>query len=80
MTNGDLAARAIGDDGLGIFERAGAGGGVTHMADGRVAGQARQVAAALATELEAMASWLDLAKMSVGERGDLAAALAHVLG
>jgi uncharacterized protein YcaQ len=42
--------------------------------------QPGQVAAALATELEAMASWLDLAKMSVGERGDLAAALAHVLG
>jgi uncharacterized protein YcaQ len=42
--------------------------------------QPGQVAAALAAELEAMASWLDLAKMSVGERGDLAAALAHVLG
>ena len=42
--------------------------------------QPGQVAAALATELEAMASWLDLAKVSVGERGDLATALAHVLG
>ncbi len=42
--------------------------------------QPGQVAAALATELEAMASWLDLAKVSVGDRGDLATALAHALG
>jgi uncharacterized protein YcaQ len=42
--------------------------------------QPGRVAAALATELEAMASWLYLAKVSMGERGDLAAALAHVLG
>jgi uncharacterized protein len=38
------------------------------------------VAAALAGELESMASWLDLAKVTVGDRGDLAAALAHTLG
>ena len=42
--------------------------------------QPGQVAAALATELEAMASWLELAKVSVGERGDLAVALAHAVG
>jgi len=35
-----------------------------------------RVAAALATELEAMASWLDLAKVTVGDRGDLARPLA----
>jgi uncharacterized protein YcaQ len=43
------------------------------------ASQAR-VAAALAHELESMASWLDLAKVTVGDRGDLAAALARALG
>ncbi|HZQ33766.1 MAG TPA: crosslink repair DNA glycosylase YcaQ family protein [Mycobacterium sp.] len=35
-----------------------------------------RVAAALATELEAMASWLDLATVTVGDRGDLARPLA----
>jgi uncharacterized protein len=39
-----------------------------------------RVAAALAHELESMASWLDLAKVTVGDRGDLAAALARALG
>jgi uncharacterized protein YcaQ len=39
-----------------------------------------RVAAALADELESMASWLDLAKVTVGDRGDLAAALARALG
>jgi uncharacterized protein len=38
------------------------------------------VAAALAGELATMASWLGLAKVSVGSRGDLAADLAHALG
>jgi uncharacterized protein len=38
-----------------------------------------RVAAALADELESMASWLDLAKVTVGDRGDLAAALARAL-
>jgi uncharacterized protein YcaQ len=38
-----------------------------------------RVAAALATELESMALWLDLSKVNVGERGDLVAALAHAL-
>jgi uncharacterized protein YcaQ len=38
------------------------------------------VAAALAGELRPMASWLGLAKVRVGSRGDLAADLAHALG
>jgi uncharacterized protein len=38
-----------------------------------------RVAAALADELESMASWLALAKVTVGDRGDLAAALARAL-
>jgi uncharacterized protein YcaQ len=37
------------------------------------------VAAALSDELQSMASWLDLAKITVGDRGDLAGALAHAL-
>jgi uncharacterized protein len=39
-----------------------------------------QVAAALAGELQSMASWLDLAKITVGDRGDLAGALSRALG
>ncbi|MBV8966084.1 MAG: YcaQ family DNA glycosylase, partial [Mycobacteriaceae bacterium] len=38
------------------------------------------VGAALAGELESMASWLDLAKVTVGERGNLAAAVTHGIG
>jgi uncharacterized protein len=38
------------------------------------------VAAALAGELQSMASWLDLAKITVGDRGDLAGALSRALG
>jgi uncharacterized protein len=38
-----------------------------------------RTAAALVDELESMASWLDLAKVTVGDRGDLAAALARAL-
>jgi uncharacterized protein len=38
-----------------------------------------RAAAALVDELESMASWLDLAKVTVGDRGDLAAALARAL-
>jgi uncharacterized protein YcaQ len=37
------------------------------------------VAAALSDELQSMASWLDLAKITVGDRGDLAGALARAL-
>ena len=39
VADGDLAARAIDDDGLGVFERAGAGGGIADVADGARAGQ-----------------------------------------
>jgi uncharacterized protein YcaQ len=39
-----------------------------------------RVTAALAAELASMASWLDLEKVAVGERGELAAGLAHALG
>jgi uncharacterized protein YcaQ len=39
-----------------------------------------RVAPVLAAELESMASWLDLAKVTVGERGDLAATLARAGG
>jgi uncharacterized protein YcaQ len=35
----------------------------------------KRVAAALLAELESMASWLGLSRVTVGERGDLAAAL-----
>jgi uncharacterized protein len=38
------------------------------------------VAAALADELQSMASWLDLVKITVGDRGDLAGALSRALG
>jgi uncharacterized protein len=38
------------------------------------------VAAALAGQLASMASWLDLAEVTVGDRGDLAGPLAHALG
>ena len=38
------------------------------------------VADALSDELQSMASWLDLAKITVGDRGDLAGALARALG
>ena len=38
------------------------------------------VATALAGELQSMASWLDLAKITVGDRGDLAGALSRALG
>ncbi len=38
------------------------------------------VAAALAGELRSMTSWLDLGDVTVGDRGDLAGALAHALG
>jgi uncharacterized protein YcaQ len=40
----------------------------------------QRVARALADQLGQMASWLDLGGISVGTRGDLAAALAHALG
>jgi uncharacterized protein len=39
-----------------------------------------RVAAALAGELKSMAEWLGLGAVTVGERGDLAADLAHALG
>lgn len=38
-----------------------------------------EVAAALAAELRSMANWLNLDTVSVGERGDLAAPLAHAV-
>jgi uncharacterized protein len=38
------------------------------------------VVAALAGQLASMASWLDLAEVTVGDRGDLAGPLAHALG
>jgi uncharacterized protein YcaQ len=38
------------------------------------------VASAMAAELESMAKWLDLAKVTVGKRGDLAQDLARALG
>jgi uncharacterized protein len=41
---------------------------------------AAHVAAALAGELQSMASWLGLAKITVGDRGDLAGALSRALG
>ncbi len=41
---------------------------------------AAPVAAALAGQLQAMADWLDLAKVTVGSRGELAATLARALG
>ncbi|HVX46541.1 MAG TPA: crosslink repair DNA glycosylase YcaQ family protein, partial [Mycobacteriales bacterium] len=40
----------------------------------------REVAAELAAELTLMAGWLELDKVLVGERGDLAAALARAVG
>ena len=39
VADGDLAAGAVGDDGLGVFEGAGAGGRIADMADGAGAGQ-----------------------------------------
>jgi uncharacterized protein YcaQ len=38
-----------------------------------------RVAAALAGELRSMARWLGLAEVTVGQRGDLVAALDHAL-
>ncbi|CAN5464918.1 crosslink repair DNA glycosylase YcaQ family protein [soil metagenome] len=40
----------------------------------------RRVAEAMALELRSMASWLDLAEVTVGERGDLAAELRRAVG
>lgn len=42
-------------------------------------GRCRRVAEALAAELRAMANWLGLSDVVVGERGDLAAKLAAQL-
>jgi shikimate dehydrogenase len=39
VADGDLAAGAISNDGLGVFQRAGAGGGVADVADGPRAGK-----------------------------------------
>jgi uncharacterized protein len=41
---------------------------------------ATRVASALAAELESMAAWLELGKVRLGKRGDLAGPLAHALG
>ena len=40
----------------------------------------RRVAAGLAAELRALARWLELPRIAVGGRGDLASALSRALG
>ena len=43
MAHRNLATRTVGDDGLGVFQRAGAGGGITDVADGAIARQGGQL-------------------------------------